>query len=92
MPASVEREELPLENTKTMPMHMWRAIRRNNPYRFEERTYPGDDRRFWTRTQAVLWTEFYETMQMKPYVKPKVLNTDWWNLYRSSDFSLQMKP
>jgi hypothetical protein len=49
-----EQEVLPEDNVKTVLMHMWRAIRRNNPYRFEQRTYPGRDRRFWTKTQAIL--------------------------------------
>jgi hypothetical protein len=51
-------ERTPQFNTGTVQISVWRRLRDENPYRFEERTYTGDDKEFWTETQAAIWDEF----------------------------------
>jgi hypothetical protein len=58
-----DKDEVPLDelverkpkfNTGTVQISGWRRLRDENPYRFEERTYTGDDKEFWTETQAAI--------------------------------------
>ncbi|KAK1617335.1 hypothetical protein QYE76_022852 [Lolium multiflorum] len=67
----------------------WRAIRQENPYHFEARTYTGPDKLFWTKTQAKLWDDFYDDsdhMKKGFYVLPKYLNMDHFSLCTTTDF------
>jgi hypothetical protein len=60
-----------------------------NPYRFEQRTYTGGDKFFWTKTQARLWEDFYNTrecMKNGAVVMPKVINTDELALHEATKY------
>ena len=78
-------EDIPDGNMKTVEISVWRRVRRENHYRFLEKT--TDDPRFWTQTQRKLWDDFYDDTKMAPHAKPCTLNLDWHNLYLETDFS-----
>jgi len=45
-----EEEGVSDDNVKTMELSKWRNLRRENPYRFPERTHKEPDLRFWTKS------------------------------------------
>ncbi|KAK1644078.1 hypothetical protein QYE76_061883 [Lolium multiflorum] len=64
-------------------------VRMENPYRFEQRTYTGGDKFFWTKTQARLWEDFYDTrecMKNGVVVMPKAINTDELALHEATKY------
>ncbi|KAM0832404.1 hypothetical protein ACQ4PT_064926 [Festuca glaucescens] len=56
-------ERVPTYNVGTVHLADWRRLREANPYRFEERTYLGDDREFWTNTQKM---RLFDLVCLKP--------------------------
>jgi hypothetical protein len=77
------------ENAAEIPVGLWRPIRQENPYRFEEKTYTGRDKLFWTKNQSHKWNNFYDDsdhMKKGFYVVPKHLNMAHFNLHINTDF------
>ncbi|KAK1677131.1 hypothetical protein QYE76_037979 [Lolium multiflorum] len=67
----------------------WRRLRDENPYRFEERTYTGDDKEFWTETQAAIWDEFYNCaalMKNGIIVMPKAINKEELTMFQTTKY------
>ena len=84
-----EEEIVPDENIYSLGVDKWRNMRRENPYRFRQRTYKGGDRRFWTNSQYAFWEDFYndkECLRQGLIVVPKVLNVSHFNRYITTDF------
>ena len=82
-------EEEPTLNMGEMDLELWKDVRKKDPYRFPERTYKGKDRRFWTKAQAAMWTDFYDDkdhMRVGFFVKSQRLNQPWLNMYLATDF------
>ncbi|KAK1651156.1 hypothetical protein QYE76_068961 [Lolium multiflorum] len=72
-------ERVPQFNVGNAHLDDWRSIREENPYRFEERTYTGGDKFFWTNTQVHIWEDFYnsrEYMKNGTIVLPKAINKE----------------
>ncbi|KAK1667193.1 hypothetical protein QYE76_055352 [Lolium multiflorum] len=64
-------------------------LRTVNPYRYEQRTYTGGDKFFWTKTQAALWDGFYNTqecMKNGAVVKPKAINPEELALHEATKY------
>ncbi|KAK1611757.1 hypothetical protein QYE76_035430 [Lolium multiflorum] len=64
-------------------------MRTVNPYRYEQRTYTGGDKFFWTKTQAALWDGFYDTrecMKNGVVVMPKAINPDELALHEATKY------
>ncbi|KAK1610739.1 hypothetical protein QYE76_034412 [Lolium multiflorum] len=64
-------------------------LRTVNPYRYEQRTYTGGDKFFWTKTQAALWDGFYNTpecMKNGVVVKPKAINPEELALHEATKY------
>ncbi|KAK1630302.1 hypothetical protein QYE76_004617 [Lolium multiflorum] len=65
-------------------------LRTVNPYRYEQRTYTGGDRFFWTKTQAALWIGYYDNthdcMKNGAIVKPKAINTEELALHEATKY------
>ncbi|KAK1650547.1 hypothetical protein QYE76_068352 [Lolium multiflorum] len=65
-------------------------LRTVNPYRYEQRTYTGGDRFFWTKTQAALWVGYYdnthECMKNGAVVKPKAINPEELALHEATKY------
>ncbi|KAK1663522.1 hypothetical protein QYE76_051681 [Lolium multiflorum] len=82
--------ERPLKlNTGTVQISGWRRLRDENPYRFEEQTYTGSDKEFWTETQAIIWDEFYncpELMKNGIFVQPKAINKEELNMFHATKY------
>jgi hypothetical protein len=71
------------ENAAEIPVGLWRPIRQENPYRFEEKTYTGRDKLFWTKNQAHMWNDFYDDayhMKIGFYVVLKYLRVSFFGL------------
>ncbi|KAM0839664.1 hypothetical protein ACQ4PT_060170 [Festuca glaucescens] len=73
------------------PIHLadWRRLREKNPYRFEERTYLGEDREFWTNTQLSIWDDFYncpQQMRNGVIVQPKAINKEELTMYQATKY------
>ncbi|KAK1681870.1 hypothetical protein QYE76_042718 [Lolium multiflorum] len=67
----------------------WQDLRTVNPYRYEQRTYTGGDKFFWTKTQAALWDGFYNTqecMKNGAVVKPKAINPEELALHEATKY------
>ncbi|KAK1696033.1 hypothetical protein QYE76_012730 [Lolium multiflorum] len=68
----------------------WQDLRTVNPYRYEQRTYTGGDRFFWTKTQAALWVGYYdnthECMKNGAVVKPKAINPEELALHEATKY------
>ncbi|KAK1696452.1 hypothetical protein QYE76_013149 [Lolium multiflorum] len=72
-------ERVPQFNVGTTHRGDWRSVREENLYHFEERTYTGGDRFFWTKTQASIWEDFYNTrecMKNGAILMPKAINKE----------------
>ncbi|KAK1641683.1 hypothetical protein QYE76_059488 [Lolium multiflorum] len=72
-------EKPPTFNTGIVQIAGWRRLKEENPYRFEEITYTGGDREFWTNTQACFWDEFYNCPQLMrngTFVQPRAINRE----------------
>ncbi|KAK1693642.1 hypothetical protein QYE76_010339 [Lolium multiflorum] len=66
----------------------WRRLRESNPYRFEEPTYTEGDKFFWTKTQQVMWDDYYnsqEHMKTGTIVMPKAIK-DVIGMYEATKF------
>ncbi|KAK1605364.1 hypothetical protein QYE76_029037 [Lolium multiflorum] len=64
-------------------------LRTENPYRYEQRTYTGGDKLFWTKTQARLWADFYDTrecMKNGAVVMPKAINPEELDLHAATKY------
>ncbi|KAK1652804.1 hypothetical protein QYE76_070609 [Lolium multiflorum] len=65
-------------------------LRTVNPYRYEQRTYTGGDRFFWTKTQAALWVGYYdnthECMKNGAVVMPKAINPEELALHEATKY------
>ncbi|KAK1607324.1 hypothetical protein QYE76_030997 [Lolium multiflorum] len=64
------------------------VMRESNPYRFEEPTYTGGDKFFWTKTQQVMWDDYYnsqEHMKTGTIVMPKAIK-DVIGMYEATKF------
>ncbi|KAK1616997.1 hypothetical protein QYE76_022514 [Lolium multiflorum] len=65
-------------------------LRTVNPYRYEQRTYTGGDKFFWTKTQAALWVGYYdnthECMKNGAVVKPKAINPEELALHEATKY------
>ena len=82
-------ERVPTYNVGTMHLADWRRLREANPYRFEERTYLGDDREFWTNTQVSIWDDFYnsrECMKNGVIVMPKAINREVLTMHQATKY------
>ncbi|KAK1607550.1 hypothetical protein QYE76_031223 [Lolium multiflorum] len=70
----------------------WQDLRTVNPYRYEQRTYTGRDKFFWTKTQAALWDGYYgnthECMKNGAVVKPKAINPEELALHEATKYRL----
>ncbi|KAK1616788.1 hypothetical protein QYE76_022305, partial [Lolium multiflorum] len=68
----------------------WQDLRTVNPYRYEQRTYTGGDKFFWTKTQAALWDGYYdnthECMKNGAVVKPKAINPEELALHEATKY------
>ncbi|KAK1680468.1 hypothetical protein QYE76_041316 [Lolium multiflorum] len=68
----------------------WQDLRTVNPYRYEQRTYTGGDKFFWTKTQAALWVGYYdnthECMKNGVVVKPKAINPEELALHEATKY------
>ncbi|KAK1609179.1 hypothetical protein QYE76_032852 [Lolium multiflorum] len=68
----------------------WQDLRTVNPYRYEQRTYTGGDKFFWTKTQAALWVGYYdnthECMKNGAVVKPKAINPEELALHEATKY------
>ena len=74
--AQGDDEILPTFNVGDVHVGAWRRIREDNPYRFEAPTSLGGDKLFWTKTQQVLWDEYYDSkehMKNGTFVMPKAI-------------------
>ena len=76
---------VPASNMKTCAIKIWTSLRQLDPYRFPLPTFTHDPR-FWTRTQYVMWTQFYQDIKMTKFVKPLRPNLAHIKLYKDSDF------
>ncbi|KAK1667628.1 hypothetical protein QYE76_055787, partial [Lolium multiflorum] len=66
----------------------WRRLRESNPYRYEAPTYQGGDKFFWTKTQQVMWDDYYnsqEHMKTGTIVMPKAIK-DVIGMYETTKF------
>lgn len=84
-----EEEIIPDDNIYDLGTDAWRRLRRQNPYRFRERTYTGSDQKFWTELQSAFWDDFYsDRARLKNglMVVPKVLNESFHNMHINTDF------
>ncbi|KAK1652447.1 hypothetical protein QYE76_070252 [Lolium multiflorum] len=66
-----------------------KELRTVNPYRYEQRTYTGGDKFFWTKTQAALWDGFYNTrecMKNGAVVMPKAINPEELALHEATKY------
>ncbi|KAK1653507.1 hypothetical protein QYE76_071312 [Lolium multiflorum] len=82
-------ERVPQFNVGTTHLGDWRTVREENPYRFEERTYTGGDKFFWTDTQASIWEDFYnsrECMKNGTIVMPKAINKEDLALHEATKY------
>ncbi|KAK1650330.1 hypothetical protein QYE76_068135 [Lolium multiflorum] len=64
-------------------------VRTVNLYRYEQRTYTGGDKFFWTKTQAALWDGFYNTqecMKNGDVVMPKAINPEELALHEATKY------
>ncbi|KAK1684429.1 hypothetical protein QYE76_045277 [Lolium multiflorum] len=64
-------------------------VRMVNLYRYEQRTYTGGDKFFWTKTQAALWDGFYNTrecMKNGAVVMPKAINPEELALHEATKY------
>ncbi|KAK1629806.1 hypothetical protein QYE76_004121 [Lolium multiflorum] len=65
-------------------------LRTVNPYRYEQRTYTGGDKFFWTKTQAALWVGYYDNthvcMKNGAVVKPKAINPEELALHEATKY------
>ncbi|KAK1693193.1 hypothetical protein QYE76_009890 [Lolium multiflorum] len=69
-------EVLPEFHVGDVHIGAWRRLRESNPYRFEEPTYTGGDQFFWTKTQQVMWDDYYDShehMKKGTIVMPKAI-------------------
>jgi hypothetical protein len=85
----VEQEEEITGNLGSSHINTWRKLRLANPYRFHERQYTSNDKRFWTDSQRAMWDDYYdasEHMKSGFYVVPKSLNVEHFQHYASKDF------
>jgi hypothetical protein len=85
----VEKEQEITENLGSAHINTWRKLRLANPYRFHERQYTGNDKKFWTDSQRAMWDDYYdasEHMKRGFYVVPKSLNVEHFQQYVSKDF------
>ncbi|KAK1606171.1 hypothetical protein QYE76_029844 [Lolium multiflorum] len=81
-------EVLPEFHVGDVHIGAWRRLRESNPYRFEEPTYTGGDQLFWTKTQKVMWDEYYDShehMKKGTIVMPKAIK-DVIGMYESTKF------
>ncbi|KAK1617109.1 hypothetical protein QYE76_022626 [Lolium multiflorum] len=82
-------ERVPQLNVGTSHLGDWKSVREENPYRFVQRTYTGGDRFFWTKTQASLWDDFYNTrecMRNSAIVMPKAINEQELALHEATKY------
>ncbi|KAK1692247.1 hypothetical protein QYE76_008944 [Lolium multiflorum] len=91
--AMLPREEglliLPAVLVVAYPLKLIREMRTVNPYRYEQRTYTGGDKFFWTKTQAALWDGFYNTrecMKNGAVVMPKAINPEELALHEATKY------
>ncbi|KAK1693379.1 hypothetical protein QYE76_010076 [Lolium multiflorum] len=69
-------EVLPEFHVGDVHIGAWRRLRESNPYHFEEPTYTGGDQLFWTKTQKVMWDDYYDShehMKKGTIVMPKAI-------------------
>ncbi|KAK1696557.1 hypothetical protein QYE76_013254 [Lolium multiflorum] len=81
-------EVLPQFHVGNVHVGAWRRLRESNPYRFEEPTYTGGDKFFWTKTQQVMWDDYYnsqEHMKTGTIVMPKAIK-DVIGMYEATKF------
>ncbi|KAK1604290.1 hypothetical protein QYE76_027963, partial [Lolium multiflorum] len=82
-------EEVPAFNLGIAHRYQWREVRMADPYRYEQRTYTGGDKFFWTKTQATLWHGFYDTqecMKNGAVVMPKAINPQELALHEATKY------
>ncbi|KAK1646456.1 hypothetical protein QYE76_064261 [Lolium multiflorum] len=81
-------EVLPEFHVGDVHIGAWRRLRESNPYRFEEPTYTGGDQLFWTKTQKVMWDDYYDShehMKKGTIVMPKAIK-DVIGMYEATKF------
>ncbi|KAK1683523.1 hypothetical protein QYE76_044371 [Lolium multiflorum] len=80
----------PFLRTVGVVIDMREDTRTVNPYRYEQRTYTGGDKFFWTKTQAALWVGYYdnthECMKNGAVVKPKAINPEELALHEATKY------
>ncbi|KAK1605591.1 hypothetical protein QYE76_029264 [Lolium multiflorum] len=82
-------ERLPTFNVGTIHVGAWRRLREENPYRFEEPTYTHGDKFFWTKTQHLLWDDYYNTpecMKNGFIVMPKAINKEVLTMHQATKY------
>ncbi|KAK1649002.1 hypothetical protein QYE76_066807 [Lolium multiflorum] len=82
-------EKTPNFNIGTVQISGWRRLRDENPYRFKERTYTGEDKEFWTETRAAIWDEFYNyaaLMKNGIIVMTKAINKEELTMFRTTKY------
>ncbi|KAK1696014.1 hypothetical protein QYE76_012711 [Lolium multiflorum] len=87
--AQDDDEIVPDYNVGTTHIADWQSVRKENPYRFVQRTYTDGDRLFWTKTQASIWEDFYNTivcMKNGAIVMPKAINTEELALHEATKY------
>jgi hypothetical protein len=87
--AQEDDEIVPTFNIAEAHCGNWRDLRTVNPYRYEQRTYTGGDKFFWTKTQAALWEGFYDTrecMKNGAVVMPKAINPEELDLHAATKY------
>ncbi|KAK1685960.1 hypothetical protein QYE76_046808, partial [Lolium multiflorum] len=87
--AQDDDEIVPDYNVGTSHLGDWQSPRKKNPYRFEQKTYTGGDKFFWTKTEASIWDDFYNTrecMKNGAVVMPKAINTEELALHEATKY------
>ena len=87
--AQEDDEIVPTFNIADAHRGDWQDLRTANPYRYEQRTYLGGDKFFWTKTQAAIWEGFYDTrecMKNGAVVMPKAINPDELALHEATKY------
>ncbi|KAK1594919.1 hypothetical protein QYE76_059251 [Lolium multiflorum] len=87
--AAQDDDEIVPDNVGTRHIADWQSVRKENPYRFVQRTYTDGDRLFWTKTQASIWEDFYNTrecMKNGAIVMPKAINTEELALHEATKY------
>ncbi|KAK1605594.1 hypothetical protein QYE76_029267 [Lolium multiflorum] len=82
-------ERLPTFNVGTIHVGAWIRLREENPYRFEEPSYTHGDKFFWTKTQQLLWDDYYNTpecMKNGFIVMPKAINKEVLTMHQATKY------